>query len=255
MSKRLMLNIGWLIILLILAFVAILVYDNNLFREAGLNSPNHFSSYYDTGYYKIDPETILTSLDSGRTDVFTSFLENPDDIEEANGIPVQWTQADFLKIASAIGKFAWDDPMNLKDWQINFILFRGSCDDPMGFSFATFTFFRARTTWYETRLIEIDPKSGWVRWGNRGSYSKPILRRWNSVDLLGAKITADDALQIASKDAKNRFQFKDYCDVFMATPQNNDVQNWYLDFMGTRDPITYLVNLNTGVSTFQNPNK
>lgn len=255
MNKRLIRNIGWIILLLILAFVAILVYDNNLYKEDGLNSPNHFSSYYDTGYYKIDPETILVALDSGRTDVFTPLLENPDEIEGAADMPIRWTQADFLKIAGALGKFAWDDPMDLKDWHVSFVLFRGSCDDPMGFSFATITYFKKRTTWYETRLIEIDPKSGWVQWGDGETYPKPIMHSWKSVDLLGAKITVDDALRIASEDAKKRFQFKDYCDVFMGTPQYNDSQNWYLDFMGTPGAITYIVNLDTGNFTFQKPNK
>lgn len=255
MNKNLARIVGGAILLLILALAAILVYDNNLYKEEGLNSPGLFSSYSDRGYYKIDPGTILTALDNGRTDVFTPFLENPDDIDEATGVSVRWTQADFLKIASAMGKFAWDDPMDLKDWRVNFILFRGSCDDPMGFSFATVTYFKTETTWYETRLIEIDPKSGWVRWGNGGSYSKPILRRWNSIDLLEAKITADEALQVASEDAKKRFQFKNYCDVFMATPQYNDYRNWYLNFMGTPGAVTYIVNLDTGDYTFQDLSK
>src|SRR5690606_18097689 len=120
-----------------------------------------------------------------------------------------------------------------------------------GFNFATITYFKTRATGYYTRLIEIDPNFGWVRWGDGETYSKSILHKWNSVDLVGAKITADDALQIASEDAKKRFQFKEYCNVYIATPQDDEYQNWYLKFLGASDALAYTVNLETGKYTFQ----
>ena len=255
MNKRLVRSIGGTIFLLVLVFAVILVYDNDLYKHEGLNSPGLFSSYSDRGYYKIDPETILATLDGGRTDVFTPLLENPDEIQGETDMPIHWTQADFLKIANTLGQFLWNDTMGLRDWDVNYVHLEGSCDEPTGFHFASITYFKTRATLYDTRLIEIDPKSGWVRWGDGGTYPKPIMHGWKSVDLLGAKITADDALRIASEDAKKRFQFKDYCDVFMGTPQYNDSQNWYLDFMGTPGAITYIVNLDTGNFTFQKPNK
>ena len=254
MNKHLFRIIGGIIAILILALAAILIYDNNTYKEEE-HSPGLFSSYSDREYYRIDPKTILAALDSGNINVFTPLQGNPDDIEEVRGKPVRWTQVDFLKIAGALGKFAWDDPMDLNDWHVSSVAFNGSCDDPMGFNFASITYFKTRTTVYYTRLIEIDPNFGWVRWGDGETYSKPILHKWKSVDLLGAKITADDALQIASEDAKKRFQFKDYCDVFMAAPQYNDYQVWYLDFLGAPDAIAYTVNLETGNYTFRNLSK
>lgn len=253
MNKRLFRIIGGIIVLFVLALAVILIYDNDASKEE--NSPGLFSSYLDRGYYRIDPKTILPTLDSGNTNVFIPFHGNPDNIEEVAGMPVHWTQADFLKIASAVGQFAWDDPMDLNDWRVMSILFRGSCDDPMGFNFATITYFKTRATGYYTRLIEIDPNFGWVRWGDGETYSKSILHKWNSVDLVGAKITADDALQIASEDAKKRFQFKEYCNVYIAMPQDDEYQNWYLKFLGASDALAYTVNLETGKYTFQNLSK
>jgi hypothetical protein len=251
MNKYLIRVMGAVMFLLILIFIIILVYDNYLHRQEDLNSPGLLGSYWDTGYYKIDPETILTSLEDGNTGVFTPLLENPDGIEEVANIPIRWTQTDFLKIASALGQFEWNDPMDLKDWSLYYISFEGSCGDPMGFSFASIAYFKAGTKRYTTRLIEIDPYFGWVRWGAERTYPKPILQKWNGVDLLRAKITADDALLIASKDAKERFQLTDNCGVLVSTPQNNDPANWYLRLFKDPDFITYTVNLDTGNFAFQ----
>ena len=255
MNKRLFRIIGGIIFLLILMVAMIPIYDNYLLKQQDLNSPNLFTRYSDSGYYRIDPKTILASLETGQIDVFTPLLENPNEIEPVTSTPIRWTQADFMKIVSALGQFAWGDPMNLKDWSMYYISFEGSCNDPMGFSFASFTYFKTRTTGYETRLIEIYPGYGWVRWGNSQTYPKPILQKWNKVDLLEAKVNADNALQIASEDAKKRFQFTKGCGVSMGTPQYNDPKNWYLDFTGAPDAIAYTVNLETGNYTFQNLSK
>jgi hypothetical protein len=255
MNKRLLRIIEGIIVILFLTFIMILVYDHSAHEEENQNNPALFTRYFDSGYYKIDTETILSSLETGKTEVFTPLLENPDEIEPVTTAPIRWSQADFLKIASALGEFTWDDPMDLTDWHIYYVLFRGSCDVPMGFNFGTITYFKTKTTGYETRLIEIDPGSGWVRWGNGQTYAKPILEKWNEVKLPEAKVNAENALQIASEDAKKHFQFKDYCDAWIATPQYNDGKNWYIDFMGTPGALTYSVNLETGNFTFQNPSK
>lgn len=255
MNKRLFLIVGGVLFLLILVITMIPIYDNYLLKQQDLDDPSLFTRYSDSGYYKIDPETILTSLETGQTEVFTSLLENPDEIEPVTSVPIRWTQTDFLKIASALGQFAWGDPMNLKDWNVRYISFVGSCDDPIGFNFASITYFKTRTTGYATRLIEMHPAFGWVRWGNGKTYPEPILQKWNKVDLLNAKVNADNALQIASEDAKKHFQFKDGCGVSISAPQYNDPKNWYLHFIGAPDAIAYAVNLETGDYTFQNLSK
>jgi hypothetical protein len=256
MNKRLIRPIGGMIFLLIMTFVMILVYDRHLHKEEDLRLPSRISSYRDAGYYKIDPETILTSLEDGNEDVFMPLLVDPKDItEDVTDITISWTQADFLKIANALGHFVWDDPMDPKEWDMYYIAFRGSCNDSIGFNSAKITYFKTGRKTYITRLIGIDPYLGLVSWGNGETYPKPILQEWNSVDLFGARFTADDALRIASKDAKERSQLKENCGVLMSTPQNNDNENWYVRFIGTPDFVTYIVNLDTGNFTFQKLNQ
>lgn len=243
--------VGGIIFLLVLAFIMVPRYDNMLHEQEDLQIPSSLASYSDLGYYKIDPETILASLANGDKNVFTPMLDAMHDVEEIPGISISWTQVDFLRIASALGEFLWGDPMDLRDWSVYAVTFEGFCDDSTGLDYAEITYFKAGWNRYTTRIIEIHPYFGWVGWGNGGNYPKPILRKWNSVDLLGANITADDALIITSEDAKERFHLKDKCGVLMGAPGNNDFQNWYLHVFGGPDPIVYTVNLETGNYTFQ----
>lgn len=252
MDKRLIYLIGGTLFLLVM----IPIYDNHLHKQEDLRNPGYISSYWDTGYYAIDPETILTSLENGETNVFLPLLKDPQDItEDVTDITISWTQADFLKIASALSRFVWNDPIDSKEWNIYLISFGGSCSDPVGFFSATITYFKTGRTSYTTRLIEINPYLGLVRWGNGATYPKPILQKWNSVDLFGEKITADNALRIVSEDAKERFQFKHNCGGLMSTPQNNDPKNWYFHLLSASDSIVYRINLETGIYTFQDLSK
>ena len=82
-----------LVILTILA-CQILVF---LFGEDYRNPPGSFSAYPNSGYYEIDPETILYMLSLGKTDVFTPFWGDWDR-DQPYYDSIAWTQADFLKI-------------------------------------------------------------------------------------------------------------------------------------------------------------
>jgi len=145
--------------------------------------------------------------------------------------------------------------MDLRDWNIYSVTFEGFCDNSTGLDYAEITYFKAGKKRYITRVIAIHPYFGWVGWGSGETYPKPILQKWDSVDLLEARITADEALRIASEDAKERFHLKDKCGVLMGVPENNDPKNWYLHVFGSPDSIVYIVNLETGDYTFQNRSK
>lgn len=257
MKNRWVRILGGTILLLILAVTTILVYDNNLHKQEELRLPSHISSYWNAGYYKIDPETILESLEREDPNIFMPLLEDPQEIvQEVTDISISWTQADFLKIAGALSQFVWGDSMDLKDWNVYYIVFEGSCGNPVGFNYSKIAYFKTGRKRYTTRLVEIHPYFGWIAWGNGESYPKPILHKWEDVDLLGAKITADDALRIASEDAKGRLLVTEKCGVLMSSPQSNDSKNWHLKiFPGSLDYISYIVNLETGDYTIPITNK
>ncbi len=149
----------------------------------------------------------------------------------------------------------WGDPMDLRDWNVYSVTFDGFCDNSTGLDYANISYFKAGGRGYITRVIEIHPYFGWIGWGDGASYRRPILHKWKSVDLFGAKITGDDALRIASDDARERFHLKDKCGVVMGTPENKNPNYWYVHIFGGSDWTVYAVNLKTGDYTFQKQSK
>jgi hypothetical protein len=249
MNKRLIIGT----VLLALVIVIIVSYDSYLHKQEDLRLPSRLGSYSETGYFKIDPATILGSLDSGDTDVFIPLLEDPDLIAPLSDVSISWTQSDFMDIARALGQLVWNDPMHLMDWNIYYLFFERTCEDnPVGLSFATITYYKEIEVngrrMYTTRLIEIHPIYAWVRWGSGATYPQPFLRRWNSVDLSEAKITADNALRIAEDNGGKevRLQAENKCAILISSPQNDDNQNWYLSYIVAPNPVDYVIDLATG---------
>ncbi len=201
MNKRLTIGI---IILLGLIAVIPLAYNHHLDQDVDSRKPNGLSSYPDVDYFKIDPKTILVSLDEGNADVFTPLQEDPDSVESLTNISFSWTQADILKIVAALGQVVWDDPMDLRHWSVYDVYFRKDCgNNPDGFDAASITDFKevdvngARV--YATRYVEINPYYSMVISASGATYSQPILYKRKGVDLAGATITADDALRISEE--------------------------------------------------------
>ena len=89
-------------------------------------------SYGNMGYFKIDPRTILVSLEGGDTNVFMPMSGDPQDFKELTNLSIYWTQEDFLKIARVLGQKIWNDPMDLKDWSVYYIYFDADCGEPSG---------------------------------------------------------------------------------------------------------------------------
>jgi hypothetical protein len=247
MNKRLVFFIGGSLCILALALIGILMYDGNVHEQEVVNLPNDMGSYQNSGYFKIDPRNILTSLETGNTDVFTPLIGDPQKIPAIPDLSIYWTQSDFFKIARALGLIVWDDPMDLKDWSVYYIYFDSECGDPIGLYSAYITYFKPVRNSYTTRLIAIEPSFGWVWWGDDETYPQPILRKWLSTDLSGAKITADDALRLVNEDIKTNFQVPDnLCGVMMHSSRFNP-KNWQLEiYFGPDYTALYTVNLYTG---------
>lgn len=229
-------------------------YDYELYRNPnGLASYDPEAGYHDaeTGDYQIDPKTILTALENGETDVFTPLLENSEWPDEITDTTFSWTQEDFLEVASALGKQVWDDPMDLEDWSVYFIIFQGDCRAPTGFNMASITYFKEIEKncekCYVTRLIEIDTYESVVSWGSGATYPQ-TTDRWNGVDLAGAKITADDALRIAEENGgeDERLQDSNNCLIYTdASRENND--KWELTYITVTTPgIDMYIDFYTG---------
>jgi len=88
------------------------VYDN------GYDNPLYFSQYSTYGFYEIFPETILDSLNQGKTDVLTLSSEEIWNREEPTYDSIQWSQSDYLAIANALSQEVWHEPLDLNEWKV-----------------------------------------------------------------------------------------------------------------------------------------
>src|SRR6266498_930297 len=109
------------ICLLILGIATIYVFDP--FIEGVQRYPSHLG--FERGYYKIDPETVLTSLDMGETNVFAPEATSPED-------PIfdkyfSWRQSDYTKITEALHGVVWNEGVD--NWKLYYMYFGTPCHD------------------------------------------------------------------------------------------------------------------------------
>jgi hypothetical protein len=241
--------IGGTIISVILLFVLSLRWDNELHEQEDLRMPVSLGSYSGYGDYKIDPQTILISLEQGNTNVFEPLLEDPRDVEELTNIYISWTQADFMKIFSALSKLVWEDSMDPKVWSVYAIDFSGGCiEEICELDDARIVYFKTTGISYIVRFMDIQPYFGLVRWGDEASYRQPIFDKWKAVEFATSNVTADDALKIAEKNGgrKRRFETFDRCPVYISSSRWSP-ESWTVSC--TPNVYDFLIDLDTGEFT------
>jgi len=222
--------VGWAIFFLVLIIIVSLAWDDNHQDQESLRQPSSLGSYSEYGYYKIDPETILGSLESGNTNVFKPVLEDPPEVEEIADISISWTQADYMEIASALSKLVWNDTIDLKVWSIYDIYFTGGCvDDSCDLHSARVVYFKPTGNSYATRFIDIQPYFGLVRWGDGATYPQPLLRKWKGVEFATSKIAAEEALGIAEANGgrERRLKATDRCYISVSSSRFNP-EYWHV---------------------------
>ena len=193
---------------------AVIIYVFDPFIEGVQRYPSHLG--FERGYFKIDPETILISLDNGDTRVFTPETTSPED-------PIfekyfSWQQSDYTKITAALHEFVWDESLN--DWKLYYMHFNTPCHDNLsGFELGEYYYFKTifhknGKVGYAGRGLLVTPQYGDVEWGSGPNYPHPIIG-WKSVNLDQVKITAEDALRIAEENGGKvaRLAVKDDCTI------------------------------------------
>jgi hypothetical protein len=185
------------ICLVILGIAIIYVFDP--FIEGVQHYPSHLG--LDRGYYKINPEIILTSLDNGETKVFTPETTSPEN-------PIfdkyfSWGQSDYTRIIAALHEFVWDESLN--DWRLYNMYFGTPCHDKLsGFELGKYYYFKtifhkSGQIGYAGRGYLVTPQYGDVEWGSGPNYPHPVIG-WKSVNINKVKITAEEALAIAEQN-------------------------------------------------------
>ncbi len=189
--------------------------------------------------YSMDSQTILQSLAEGKTDVFIEETGTPN-MTPVKLPPVQWKQADYLKVADAFSKAIFHE--SLDGWKVkDDILFSLDCKDAsFGPQYAHFTFFKTITSDQNTsrieRSIDIDPQENQVSWD--GATYSPDTGGANSIDLSQVKFSVEQALRIAEANGGEKFRLSvnnncgiriiDYWrNMFQATFGGNDWNVYY----------------------------
>ena len=201
-------------------------------------NPGYPSSYSDFVDYQIDPNTILSSLQLGETNIFTPMAATPN--PESPLLPsgsLPWTQSDFMRIANAISQLAWKEPLELEKWTIYYLAFGRECQNsPRGFNWMELTYYKtARENWkeiYPTRHIEIYPLYGSVSTGSSSNFDSKYFVGSNQTDFTEFNITADNALQLAEENGGKaaRLEHNNDCLILIRTPIHTNDERWGVDY-------------------------
>lgn len=217
-------------------------------------SPNEDYPENKTGKYQFDPQTIFSSLDQGKLDVFTPILDDSVTFD-VKYTGIAWTQDDFLRIANVLSQQVWAEPLELNNWLIFHVRFNGDCNAQFsGFNEFKLTYYKTiKTGWeirYVARTITLKPIVGLALWGGDGEFSAPTLLGWDSIALTKFKITADEAVRIADENGgREARQSSDKCTVYVLpveTFYSNHGDDWYVEYARSKPPFRLFINPFTG---------
>ncbi|MBE7436690.1 MAG: hypothetical protein HS100_22435 [Anaerolineales bacterium] len=222
MIKRLKGSIKWSpIFLTTLIFITVTSCDNYE-REYPTQGAN--SNSVD---YLIAPDTILSTLSQGDSNVFFPVKATPgtnDDILPDGSF--SWTQADYLKIVAALSQHAWGD--QLEGWELYSLDFDRNCRNlNVGFDSFKATYYKEITInseeRYITRQIDIFPLAKLVSWRDGADYPHSFLKPWHANDYKNFNFTADQALRIAEENGGTdaRLKANNECRILVSINQRN----------------------------------
>lgn len=208
MNKILMTRIA--VVLLLIIGIALVVWSR-------LYVPDYPEGVlYDKATYSIKPQTILTSLAQGKTDVFVPLTTEPEGswpILWPSGSFV-WSQKDYMAVANALHKLVWNE--SLENWHLIRASFQiDQCRDIFGrIDNANLSFFQRQEGSNNVHGFWISPMLGNVTAGDQYSQRSGWTADWDIIDLNKMKINnVDAALLVAERNGgeKVRLEAKNDC--------------------------------------------
>jgi len=199
------------------------------------------------GYYQINPDTILSHIAQGKTDIFTFQSATPEPPLSRSLSVVQWSQTDYLDIARALHQSVWNEP--IEDWNLRHILFSMNCENIMnGPQFGYFIFYKVANIRDEESLLEhqiyIDPSNNSVSWSEVEYY--PNLARQRSIGSLENKLTITDALEIAERSGGEEIRMGDGNNCKVRGEISNSNDNWRVSYVKVLDLLVIDINALSG---------
>jgi hypothetical protein len=197
--------------------------------------PVNVGSFDPIRYFRIDPATLLASLDKNPADVF---LPEPDmSMQKVYDKPISWSQANYATITEKLAAYVWQDA--LTDWMLFRMDFGTSCQDvPVGFDTADYIYFRTTLIggrWqYVARAISITPQYGDAATGDNTNFPRPILG-WKYIRPDSVRVTAETALQKAELEGGEaaRRSMQNQCQIHVIMyPNLYGHSNWKIVYGG-----------------------
>jgi hypothetical protein len=187
--------------------------------------------------YSIDSSTLLDSIKSEKTNAFSLLKATPAVYPAPSAAPVGWTQADYFSIAQAFHQFAWKE--SLAGWKLGSISFGLDCKEvSIGPQQAGFKFYKLLNGQNNQNRLEhrlfIDAKNNDINLDEFEIF--PNAYTLASIDLSKAKITMQDALQIAEKNGgtKTRSRVNNNCYIGANYDSNAAYdKGWYMIYTTT----------------------
>ncbi len=197
--------------------------------------PATAGSFNNIEYYRIDPKTILASLDANEDKVFLP--ESDTSFEKVINAPLSWSQSDYNKIASKIHEYVWHE--SLDDWMLFRVIFSADCsENPVGFDQADYIFFREISVngekLYTARDIDITPQYGDITLGSDTNFPRPFWG-WKYIKRDAVNVRAEEALQLAESKGgeKARLSLQNKCRIYVSmNPNGYGHNNWKVSYSG-----------------------
>ncbi len=183
--------------------------------------------------YTFHPDKVLNDISIGQLDVFTILAGTQIPAQRNSEFSVDWSQADFFKVAEAFSEQVWHEP--LQDWGISLMFFRLDCHDighgPQIFSI---DLFKVSTLGAEKsrllRTIHLVPKEGRIEWIKAKKY--PVIEEWSSINLSDINVPVEEALEIAEANGgkEARADVNNQCVIFIQLIANDPNSVWQIDY-------------------------
>lgn len=240
---------NWKILFFVLLFIGLLIYGliivYSIVNDYNPNAhPKNGLSDFEPeniGYYKINPETILTSLDRGETNLFSPQIATSS--APMVKATISWRQSDYLLITNAVFQSVWKETFN--SWSLLSMVFETTChDNPDGFESGDIHFFKESDEEnYTTREVIITPQHENISWGGNREFPR-LNSAWKSIDLIQLKITAEDALRIAEDNGGRSFRLdaKNKCNIGMILNMNA-YDDWNVGYQGYDGLSNFLIQI------------
>jgi len=204
------------------------------------------------GTYHIDSHTILQSLRQNELGLFTA-RDNGDENEGSDLPPVQWTQADYWRIAEGVYQQVFEESVN--DWKLTSMLFGLDCADvlysPQQAVFEWYSVLDAREYRRLDRWINISPRQNKVDWGD--SELSPVRVDRAPINLSQIRVPVEEALRIAEKNGGQniRTRFSNQCKIFASLASGQWNGGWWITYDGLKGgPILFQITVDSHTGDF-----